>query len=153
MIAAIQRVDNASVSVDKKTVGSIDEGLLILLGVFNHDSEDDCEILAKKISKLRIFCDEFDKMNLSLLDIGGGALVVSNFTLCADTKKGNRPSFSNAKEPVEAEKLYELFVECLKKSGVLNVQCGSFGADMRINAELNGPITISLDTLQWRKGQ
>jgi len=153
MIATIQRVDSASVSVDKKTVGSIGKGLLILLGVFDHDSADDCEILGKKIAKLRIFCDEFDKMNLSLLDIGAGALVVSNFTLCADTKKGNRPSFSNAKEPVEAEKLYELFVGHLKKTGVSKVQCGKFGADMRINAELNGPITISLDTLGWRKGQ
>lgn len=153
MIATVQRVDSASVSVDKIQVGSTGEGLLVLLGVFDHDSADDCAVLAKKVANLRIFCDEFDKMNLSLLDIGGGALVVSNFTLCADTKKGNRPSFSNAKQPQEAEKLYELFVECLKKEGVSKVECGQFGGDMRIAAELNGPVTISLDTLQWRKGQ
>ncbi|MDD4699760.1 MAG: D-aminoacyl-tRNA deacylase [Oscillospiraceae bacterium] len=153
MIATIQRVDSAAVSVDKKTVGSIGQGLLVLLGVFNHDSTEDCDILAKKVSKLRVFCDEFDKMNLSLLDINGSALVVSNFTLCADTKKGNRPSFSNAKEPQEAEKLYNLFVECLKNEGVSQVQCGQFGGAMRIAAKLNGPITISLDTLQRRKGQ
>jgi D-tyrosyl-tRNA(Tyr) deacylase len=153
MKAVIQRVKNASVSVDGKLIGQIDKGFLILLGVYEDDTREDTEILAKKVSALRIFCDEDDKMNLSLLDIGGSALVISNFTLCADTKKGNRPSFILAKEPDSANVEYETFCELLKENGVTNVQKGEFGADMKVELLNDGPVTIILDTEIWRKNK
>ncbi len=151
MQAVIQRVDSASVTESGVIAGSIDKGILVLLGVFDHDTREDAEVLAKKVANLRIFCDENDKMNLSVLDVGGGALVISNFTLCANTKKGNRPSFASAMEPNKANQLYEHFVKCLKENMVSSVQCGVFGGDMHIDAALNGPVTILLDTLIWRK--
>ncbi len=151
MKAVIQRVKNASVSVDGKVIGAIETGFLVLLGVYEDDTNEDTQILAKKVSSLRIFCDEDDKMNLSLLDIGGSALVISNFTLCADTKKGNRPSFTLAKEPVAANSEYELFCQLLKENGVNNVQKGEFGADMKVELLNDGPVTIILDTQIWRK--
>lgn len=151
MKAIIQRVDSASVTADGVFSGSTGCGFLVLLGVHSSDTESDAELLARKTASLRIFCDENDKMNLSLLDINGGALVVSNFTLCADTKKGNRPSFADAMEPARADELYKRYCRCLKECGVKQVETGVFGADMTINTVCNGPVTICLDTEIWRK--
>ncbi len=151
MKAIIQRVSRASVKVDGDIKGEIGEGFLVLLGVEDVDSYEDADILAKKTANLRIFCDENDKMNLSLLDIGGEALVISNFTLCADTKKGNRPSFIHAKEPIEADKMYDYFCEKLAVEGVKKVAKGVFGGDMKVDLLNDGPVTIILDTAIWRK--
>ncbi len=151
MKAIIQRVNSAAVTVEGKTVGEIKEGFLVLLGVNETDGEAEATLLARKVSDLRVFTDENDKMNLSLLDVGGEALVVSNFTLCADTKKGNRPSYSHAMAPVEADRLYNYFCGELIKNGVKKVQTGEFGADMRVLMEGNGPVTIILDTDIWVK--
>ena len=116
MIAVIQRVSHAGVSVDGNTVGSVNKGLLILLGVKNGDCERDAELLADKIAKLRIFSDEIGKMNLSCIDVGGGALVISNFTLLANYKKGNRPDYMNGAKPDVANTLYEYFCHRLSAS-------------------------------------
>lgn len=151
MKAVIQRVKNANVSVDGKIIGEIGQGLLVLLGVYEDDTDEDTAVLARKTAMLRIFCDEDDKMNLSVQDIGGEVLVISNFTLCADTKKGNRPSFINAKEPVAADKMYEEFCELLLQNGVKRVEKGQFGADMKVSLLNDGPVTIVLDTEIWRK--
>lgn len=151
MKAVIQRVKKANVSVDGSVIGEIEKGFLVLLGVFEDDTAEDTEILARKTANLRIFCDENDKMNLSLLDVGGGALVISNFTLCADTKKGNRPSFTAAKAPEEADREYERFCQLLTENGVGKVEKGSFGADMQVELINDGPVTIVLDTEIWRK--
>ncbi len=151
MKAVVQIVDFASVSVDNTCVGKGENGLLVLLGVHENDTVSEAELLAKKVANLRVFCDENDKMNLSVLDIGGSVLTVSNFTLCADTNKGNRPSYINAKNPAEANELYLYFVECLKSNGVTDAQHGEFGADMKINTLLSGPVTILLDTDTWSK--
>ncbi len=151
MKAIIQRVNFSAVTVENKTVGKIEKGFLVLLGVGEADSEAEATLLARKVSDLRVFTDENDKMNLSLLDIGGQTLVVSNFTLCADTKKGNRPSFAHAMEPNEANRLYEFFCRELVKNGVKKVQTGEFGADMKVSMEGDGPVTIILDTDIWVK--
>lgn len=151
MKAVIQRVTSASVSVDGNEISKIGEGLFILLGVSEEDTESDAEILAKKTADLRIFEDENGKMNLSVKDISGETLVVSQFTLCADTKKGNRPSFIKAKEPKEADRLYHFYMEKLKENGIDKIGHGSFGADMLCNINNNGPVTIILDTEIWRK--
>ena len=113
MIAVIQRVSHASVTIDNKLYSEIDNGLLILLGVKQGDENRDAELLAQKISKLRIFSDENDKMNLSMIDISGSALVVSNFTLLANYKKGNRPDYKNGAKPDEASRLYDYVCECI----------------------------------------
>ena len=151
MKAIIQRVNFSAVTVENKTVGKIEKGFLVLLGAGEADSEAEATLLARKVSDLRIFTDENDKMNLSLLDVGGEVLVVSNFTLCADTKKGNRPSFTHAMEPREANRLYEFFCRELTKNGVKKVQTGEFGADMKGSMEGDGPVTIILDTDIWVK--
>lgn len=151
MKAVIQRVSSASVKVDGEIKGKIEKGFLVLLGVTETDTRDDADILAKKVANLRIFRDENEKMNLSLLDTDGGALVISNFTLCADTKKGNRPSFIGAMEPVAADELYNYFCEKLAAEGVKTVEKGVFGADMKVELLNNGPVTIILDTEIWRK--
>lgn len=151
MKAIIQRVSNASVSVEGETVGSVGYGFLVLLGVTSEDTKAEAELLAKKTAALRVFRDDDDKMNLSLLDVGGEALVISNFTLCADTKKGNRPSFINAMEPVCAQQLYDYYCECLEKNGVKKIEKGVFGADMTLSITGIGPVTITLDTDTWRK--
>lgn len=147
MTAVIQRVKSASVRVDGATVGSCKEGLFILLGVFSGDDERDAESLATKISKLRIFTDENDKLNLSVNDIGGDALVVSNFTLCANYSHGNRPDYISAEGPQRANELYLYFA---KKLGSLltsgEVGLGAFGEHMVIDPVLDGPITIVMDS-------
>lgn len=151
MRAIIQRCDEAQVIADGKITGKIVGGLFVLLGVQNDDTTADADILAAKVANLRIFCDSQDKMNLSVLDVSKEILVVSNFTLCADTKKGNRPSFIGAMKPPESEHMYEYFMDALVKNGVKKVAGGKFGADMEIDAKLCGPITITLDSIQWRK--
>lgn len=151
MKAIIQRIANARVDVDGQTVGSAEKGFMILLGVGNTDTDEEAKLLATKTVNLRIFEDGEGKMNLSLLDISGEALVVSNFTLCADTKKGNRPSFINAMAPTEANRLYELYCDLLCSNGVKRVGKGVFGADMQVHLVNDGPVTITLDTDTWRK--
>ncbi len=145
MIAVIQRVKNASVSIDGKICGSCDHGLMILLGVAKGDTEQDAQILAAKISKLRIFCDDNGKMNLSVKDIDGEALIVSQFTLLANYKKGNRPDYFGAAEPPIAIPLYESFVELISKE-LKHVGTGKFGADMQVSILNDGPVTIVLDS-------
>lgn len=151
MKAIIQRVLNASVEVDGEIVGSCNEGFLVLVGAAEGDTAEDAEILARKTANLRVFRDENDKMNLSVLDIGGEILAISQFTLLADVKKGNRPSFINAMEPTKANELYELFCEKLLEAGVKKVDKGIFGADMKVNLLNNGPVTIIYDTDVWKK--
>ena len=145
MKAVIQRVTSANVVVDGKTVGEIGQGFLILLGAGKNDSEKDCEKLADKISKMRIFSDENDKINLSINDVGGDILVISQFTLYADCRKGNRPSFINAGTPQRAEELYEYFAEILNDKISGNVSKGVFGADMKVSLLNDGPFTIMLE--------
>lgn len=153
MKAIIQRVSSAKVTVEGKVTGEIEKGFLILLGVGEGDGEPQAKLLAGKTANLRIFTDENDKMNLSLLQVEGGALVVSNFTLCADTRKGNRPSFIGAMEPMEADRLYRLFCDELTANGVKRVQTGEFGAEMQVSMVGEGPVTITLDTDIWEKKQ
>ena len=143
MKLVIQRVDSASVTIENKLYSSINKGLLVLFGVEKDDSEDMLEYFAQKLLKLRIFEDEQGKMNKSILDIEGEILVVSQFTLCTNSKKGTRPSFDNAKEPKVAKEYYEKFVEILKKSGI-NIKTGVFGAHMQVGLINNGPVTIIL---------
>ncbi len=145
MIALIQRVLESSVAVDSEMVDFIERGMLVLLGVRNDDSEDDAKYLAAKTVNLRIFPDENDKMNLSLLDTGLEMLVVSQFTLHADTRHGNRPSFTDASEPQRAEELYEFFTrECRMLIGSSKVRNGKFGAMMKVKLINDGPVTIIL---------
>lgn len=143
MKLVIQRVKEASVTIDNKLFSSIQKGILVLFGVEKDDSEDMLEYYAQKLLKLRIFEDENGKMNKSVCDIGGEILVVSQFTLCSDCKKGTRPSFDNAKEPKTAKEYYEKFVKILKASG-LNVKTGVFAAHMDVGLVNCGPVTIIL---------
>jgi len=124
---------------------------MILFGAAEGDTADDAVLLAKKTANLRIFEDENEKMNLSILDINGEVLAISQFTLLADVKKGNRPSFINAMAPVEAEKLYKIFCEELRNNGIAKVSEGVFGADMKVSLVNDGPVTILYDTEIWRK--
>ena len=146
MKAVIQRVERCSVTVDEEIVGSIGSGFLILLGVEDGDTESEADKLSKKISTLRVFTDENDKMNLSLSDINGEVLVVSNFTLCADCRKGRRPNFINAARPESAEKLYEFFCTRMKENGITKVERGVFGADMKVSLINDGPVTLIIDS-------
>lgn len=141
MIAVIQRVNSATVVADGVESGRIGKGLYILLGVEKGDTEHDAELLASKISKLRIFCDENDKMNLSVTDISGEVMVVSNFTLCANYSHGNRPDYLSAAAPDDANRLYEHF-KSLISSKVAPCASGKFGADMRTEMSTDGPVTI-----------
>jgi len=145
MRAVVQRVKNARVDVGDKTVGEIGQGLLIFLGVGNDDSERDCEYLANKIAHLRIFPDERNLMNLSLIDAGGEALVVSQFTLWGDCRKGRRPSFVQAAEPEKAKYFYEQFMKALRSHG-LKVSGGEFQAMMEVHLLNDGPVTLMLDS-------
>lgn len=151
MKAVIQRVSSASVTVDGKVIGSIGTGYLILLGVMDGDSKAQAELLAKKTAELRINEDENGKMNLSLTQIGGEALVVSQFTLCADVSHGRRPSFTPSAPPQEAERLYEYFCDQLRLNGVEKIETGSFGADMQVSLVNDGPVTMLLDTDIWER--
>lgn len=146
MRAVVQRVKNAEVEVDGSCIGKIGEGLLVLLGVGEDDTEKQAQVLASKIAQLRIFRDENDKMNLSVLDIDGEILVISNFTLYGETRKGRRPNFIKAASPEKAEQFYEMFVELLKENNVKKVETGEFGGDMKVSLLNNGPVTIIMDT-------
>lgn len=141
----IQRVSRASVTVDEKIIGQIGKGFLIFLGVSHSDDKEVAERFAEKISKLRIFDDENGKTNLSIKDVGGEALIVSQFTLYADVRKGNRPSFTDAGSPDKAESLYEYFIDLIKSKGI-NTASGSFGADMKVDILNDGPFTVILDS-------
>ncbi|PIS29228.1 MAG: D-tyrosyl-tRNA(Tyr) deacylase [Candidatus Marinimicrobia bacterium CG08_land_8_20_14_0_20_45_22] len=145
MIAVVQRARDVFVEVDKKVVGKIESGLVILLGVFQEDTEVDAEFLAGKISGFRIFSDLQGKMNLSIQETGGGVLVISQFTLCGDWRKGRRPSFIRAAAPSEGKRLYEYFIDCLKKEN-LTVESGVFGAMMDVHLVNEGPVTFVLDS-------
>lgn len=145
MRAVIQRVSNASVTVDGKVAGAIGPGLLVLLGVGRNDTEQDAEALAQKIIELRVFQDDAGKMNLSLRDTGGSLLVVSQFTLYGDTRKGRRPSFDLAAPPEQARRLYEHFVEAARRQGV-HVETGVFQAMMSVSLVNEGPVTFLVET-------
>lgn len=152
MKAVIQRVLNAKVTVNEQITGEIGKGFLVLLGVMEDDTENEMKLLAKKVAQLRVFEDENEKMNLSLGDVGGSVLVVSQFTLCADVSRGRRPSFIKSARPEKANKLYEQFVCELHEWGIDNVQTGIFGADMAVELLNDGPVTIIMDTDEWKKG-
>jgi len=143
--AVIQRVSQAAVSINEREVGRIDHGLLILLGVHDTDTQTDVDYLIKKIAQMRIFEDEQGKMNLSIEDVKGALLSISQFTLFADTKKGNRPSFIAAARPETAIPLYEAFNDGLRQRGI-TVETGEFGADMAVSLVNDGPVTIIIDS-------
>jgi D-tyrosyl-tRNA(Tyr) deacylase len=145
MKAVVQRVTRASVTVDDQVVGEIGPGVMILLGVTHNDQEKDAQWLAAKIAGLRIFEDDEGKMNRSLLDIGGNALVVSQFTLYGDCRKGRRPSFSSAAQPDIAKQLYERFTSYLHRAGISRVESGIFGAHMQVEIHNDGPVTLILE--------
>lgn len=145
MRAVVQRVLRSSVVVDNKTVGAIERGFNVLLGVENEDSEQDAAYLAEKVVHLRIFEDEEEKMNLSLKDIGGEVLCISQFTLMGDCRKGRRPNFMSAARPDQAKMLYEHFVQAVEALGV-RVETGQFQADMKVDILNDGPVTVLLDS-------
>lgn len=146
MRVVLQRVKEANVKVENKCVGQIDAGLLVLLGIETSDTEEDVLWLSRKIPTMRIFGDSEGLMNLSLLDIGGSILIVSQFTLHASTKKGNRPSFIKAARPDQAIPLYNSFKHQLKQNGISNIQEGIFGAMMEVSLINDGPVTITMDS-------
>lgn len=146
MRVVIQRVKRASVTVDGECVGKVGAGLMLLLGVYSGDTEEQADKLAVKISKLRIFSDENGKLNLSVSDIGGGALVVSNFTLCANYRHGNRPDYLSAEKPERADGLYRYFAGKLRSLIPGSVETGVFGADMEVEIINDGPVTIVMDS-------
>ncbi|KMQ68032.1 D-tyrosyl-tRNA(Tyr) deacylase [Chryseobacterium sp. FH2] len=146
MKAVIQRVSEASVQVDGKIVGKIEKGLMLLIGIDENDEKTDADWLVQKILNLRIFADKDDKLNLSVTDINGEILCVSQFTLIADYKKGNRPSFIKAAKPDKAIPLFEYFKEEISKSG-LKTESGIFGADMKVSLINDGPVTIIMDSI------
>jgi D-tyrosyl-tRNA(Tyr) deacylase len=146
MIAVIQRVSFASVEIEKQVKAKIDRGLLILFGIENADNDEDSEWLAGKIVNLRIFNDADGVMNLSIKDIAGDIIVVSQFTLQASTKKGNRPSYIKAAKPEVAIPIYERFLKILEEALEKSIQSGEFGADMKVNLFNDGPVTIIIDT-------
>ena len=146
MRVVVQRVKNASVKVNDRIVSKIFFGLLVFVGFCVNDDEKDIDWITKKIMGLRIFNDKNYKMNFSIIDISGELLIVSQFTLLASSKRGNRPSYSLAARPENAKKLFENFIKNLKKKSGLNVACGIFGADMKVNLLNDGPVTIILDS-------
>ncbi len=144
MKIVMQRVSQASVTIDGKIAGAIQQGLLLLVGICPEDGPEDIEYAVRKISQMRIFSDDADKMNLSVQDVGGQILSISQFTLYADTKKGNRPAFTGAAKPDLATSLYDQFNQ--KLAQIVPVQTGEFGADMKVSLVNDGPVTIVLDT-------
>lgn len=144
MKIVIQRVTNANVAVNREIVGKIEKGFLILLGISDDDSEETVKRMVRKIINLRIFSDENDKMNLSIRDVKGEILVISQFTLYADCTRGNRPSFTASGKPEHAKKLYEIFIEEIKQQEI-KVEHGIFGADMKVSLTNDGPVTILLE--------
>ena len=148
MKVVIQRSIDASVTIDNTKVASIEKGLVILLGIGKEDNEEDIDYLVKKIVGLRIFSDENGKMNLSIQDHGGGVIIVSQFTLYADTKRGNRPSFMDSAPPEIAIPLYQTFIQRFKDNFDGTVQTGEFGADMKVALVNDGPVTITIDSKQ-----
>lgn len=145
MKLVIQRARNASVTINGQTNGSIGHGFVVLVGVTHEDQKEDADYLVRKLSSLRVFEDQDGKMNLSIKEVGGAVLSVSQFTLYGDTRKGNRPSFIRAARPEVAEPLYEYFNQELRKQGI-EVQTGIFGADMKVNFTNDGPVTILMDS-------
>lgn len=145
MRAVVQRSYEASVKVDDKTIGEIDWGMVVLLGVKDNDTEEDLKYILRKVLNLRIFDDENGVMNKSILDVGGSILLISQFTLYGDVRKGNRPSYSNAAGFEEGKALYEKMIEEIEKSDI-KVETGSYGADMKVYLINNGPMTILLDS-------
>jgi len=145
MRAVVQRVSKASVEVDNRTISQISHGMLILLGIKKGDTVKEAELLAKKTANLRIFSDQESKMNLSLIDINGQVIVVSQFTLYGNCKKGRRPSFIEAASPEEANSLYQYFIQCLKNEEI-SVQAGQFQAFMQVTIINDGPVTLILDS-------
>ena len=145
MIAVLQRINSATIYADGEFSGSVEKGIYILLGVIKGDEKRDAELLAEKIAKCRIFADENDKMNLSVKDIDGEVMVVSNFTLGANYKHGNRPDYFASAAPSEANELYEYFVELMTER-VKKVATGKFGADMRTELSTDGPVTVVMDS-------
>ena len=152
MIAVIQRVHNATVYADGEFSGSIQRGLYILLGVTKTDTDEDARLLSEKISKLRIFSDENGKMNLSVMDVDGEIMVVSNFTLNANYSHGNRPDYFASAAPAEANRLYEYFKDLIKVK-TKNLASGVFGADMRTEMSTDGPVTIVMDSNVLKGGR
>lgn len=150
MKAILQRVIKACVEVENNIAGEIQNGFLVLLGVENGDTQKDAEVLADKISGLRVFTDENDKMNLSLSDVSGSVLVISNFTLCADCSHGRRPNFMAAARPDTAKPLYEYFCQKILDNGI-PVQKGVFGADMQVSLINDGPVTIEINSKELKK--
>lgn len=146
MIAVIQRVSEASVTIDNKVHGKINNGFLVLLGVTHEDTKEDIEWLGRKIIGMRIFSDQEGKMNLDLATVNGDILLISQFTLHASTKKGNRPSFIEAARPEIAIPLYEQMITCMEKELGKSIQCGKFGADMKVALINDGPVTIVIDS-------
>lgn len=155
MKAIIQKVTSSSVEVEGNIIGSINEGIMLLLGVSVNDTKEEADYLADKVVNLRIFVDENDKMNLSLIDIDGEMLIVSNFTLYADCKKGRRPSYIDAARPEQATELYEYFIERVKSLNIKKVATGEFGAYMKLSIANDGPVTIIMDTdeIMPKRGQ
>ena len=144
MKIVMQRVSQASVTIDGKIAGAVQQGLLLLVGICPEDGQEDIDYAVRKISQMRIFSDDADKMNLSVQDVGGQILSISQFTLYADTKKGNRPTFTGAAKPDLATQLYDQFNQQLAQ--IVPVQTGEFGADMKVSLVNDGPVTIVLDT-------
>lgn len=152
MRAVIQRVKYASVTIDGVVKSKINQGFLILFGVGQGDTDEDADLIASKIAKMRIFSDNNDKMNLSVSDVNGSILVVSQFTLYADCRRGNRPSFTDAAQPAEANRIYEYFAKLLSEKYMINdVQTGEFGADMKVELLNDGPVTIILDSDELKR--
>lgn len=146
MRALIQRVNEASVTVEGETIASIGKGLLVFLGISGHDTEEDIEYLSKKIAGLRIFSDDEGKMNLNVAEVHGSILLVSQFTLFASTKKGNRPSFIDAAPPEVAVPLYEQAIVQLEQAAGVPLKTGKFGADMKVALQNDGPVTLWIDS-------
>lgn len=150
MKAVYQRVREASVTVDGEEVSRIGQGILLLVGVTVQDTEAEAALLAKKVAGFRMFSDENDKFNYSVLDVGGEILAVSQFTLCANTRHGRRPDFLQAARPEQAAPLFDRFVRLLEEQGVKSVKAGVFGADMKVSLLNDGPVTLMLDTDDWK---